>query len=101
LVQYPATTGADFREPLVPTDEGAHGLRAIASGPHPAIRRFPKNTVLDEKIAGLIPRALGQAVARCGGRNQSALPCDLGTAMTGGAVRGAGPLIYRASVLLI
>jgi aminopeptidase len=101
LVKYTATKGADFLEQMVQTDDGARRLGEIAIGTNPDIRRFTKNTLLDEKIAGTIHMALGQSFAGIGGRNQSALHWDMVTDMTGGEIRVDGTVIYRDGAFVI
>ena len=53
---------------MVNSDEGARRLGEIAVGTNPGIRRFTKNTLLDEKIAGTIHMALGHASPRSAAR---------------------------------
>ncbi|HUS17703.1 MAG TPA: aminopeptidase [Chloroflexia bacterium] len=101
LVKYTAAQGYDFLDQMLNTDEGARRLGEIAIGTNPDIRRFTKNTLLDEKIAGTIHMALGQSFAHIGGRNQSALHWDMVTDMTGGQITVDGTLIYQDGAFVL
>ena len=59
VVKSTAGKGEEFLEQMLNTDEGARRLGEIAIGTNPGIRRFTKNTLLDEKIAGHDPHGAG------------------------------------------
>lgn len=101
LVKYTATKGYPFLDQMLNTDEGARRLGEIAIGTNPGIRRFTKNTLLDEKIAGTIHMALGQCFPSVGGQNHSAIHWDMVTDMTGGQITVDGTVIYRDGVFIL
>lgn len=101
VVKYQATKGHDFLDKMLNTDEGARRLGEIAVGTNPGIRRFTKNTLLDEKIAGTIHMALGQSFPQVGGQNTSSLHWDMVTDMTGGQITVDGTVIYRNGEFVI
>ncbi len=101
LVKYTATKGYPFLEEMLNTDEGARRLGEIAIGTNPGIRRFTKNTLLDEKIAGTIHMALGQSFPSVGGQNTSAIHWDMVTDMAGGQITVDGTVIYRDGAFVI
>jgi aminopeptidase len=101
VVKYQAAKGADFLDKMLNTDEGARRLGEIAVGTNPGIRRFTKNTLLDEKIAGTIHMALGQSFPQIGGKNQSSLHWDMVTDMTGGRITVDGTVIYQNGEFVI
>jgi aminopeptidase len=101
VVKHQASKGADFLDKMLQTDAGAQRLGEIAVGTNPGIRRFTKNTLLDEKIAGTIHMALGQSFPQIGGQNQSGLHWDMVTDMTGGQITVDGTVIYRDGAFVI
>jgi aminopeptidase len=101
VVKYQAGKGADFLDKMLNTDEGARRLGEIAVGTNPGIRRFTKNTLLDEKIAGTIHMALGQSFPQIGGKNQSSLHWDMVTDMADGRITVDGTVIYRNGEFVI
>ena len=101
VVKYTASKGYPFLEEMLNTDEGARRLGEIAVGTNPGIRRFTKNTLLDEKIAGTIHMALGQSFPSVGGQNQSAIHWDMVTDMTGGQIAVDGTIIYRDGAFVL
>jgi aminopeptidase len=101
VVKSTANKGYPFLEKMLNTDEGARRLGEIAIGTNPGIRRFTKNTLLDEKIAGTIHMALGQCFPSVGGQNQSAIHWDMVTDMTGGQITVDGTIIYRDGAFVL
>jgi aminopeptidase len=101
VVKSTAGKGYPFLEKMLNTDEGSRRLGEIAIGTNPGIRRFTKNTLLDEKIAGTIHMALGQCFPSVGGQNQSAIHWDMVTDMTGGQITVDGQVIYRDGAFVL
>jgi aminopeptidase len=101
VVKSRAGKGYPFLEEMLNIDEGARRLGEIAVGTNPGIRRFTKNTLLDEKIAGTIHMALGQSFPMVGGQNQSAIHWDMVTDMAGGQITVDGTIIYRDGAFVL
>lgn len=101
VVKHTASKGYPFLEQMLNTDAGARRLGEIAIGTNPGIRRFTKNTLLDEKIAGTIHMALGQCFPMIGGQNQSAIHWDMVTDMSGGQITVDGTVVYRDGAFVL
>ncbi|HMA37284.1 MAG TPA: aminopeptidase, partial [Chloroflexia bacterium] len=101
VVAATASKGQEFLDRMLSIDDGARRLGEIAIGTNPQIRRYTKNILLDEKIAGTIHCALGNAFAQIGGRNQSALHWDMVNDMTAGTITVDDTLIYKDGQFVI
>ena len=66
-----------FLQSTLDTDEGARFLGEFAIGTNPAIQRFTRNILFDEKIGGTIHLALGNGYPETGSLNRSAIHWDL------------------------
>ncbi|MEP7166638.1 MAG: aminopeptidase [Candidatus Woesebacteria bacterium] len=72
-----ATENEDFLHTLLDQDKGARKLGELAIGLNKGVTRFMYNTLFDEKMAGTIHMALGEAYEECGGKNKSHLHMDM------------------------
>lgn len=60
---------------------GARRIGEMAIGLNPNIRRFTKNILFDEKMAGTVHMAIGASYPEAGGKNESAIHLDFITDM--------------------
>ncbi len=95
VVQYSAEVGEDFLAAMLNLDEGASRLGEFAIGTNPNVTRITRNVLFDEKIAGTIHCALGNAYPNAGGTNKSALHWDIVTDMQQGRITIDGALLYE------
>lgn len=72
-----ASENEDFLHQLLAQDKGAKKLGELAIGLNKGVTRFMYNTLFDEKMAGTIHMALGEAYEECGGTNKSHLHMDM------------------------
>jgi aminopeptidase len=77
LMEATSQTNAAFLQQIVRSDPGAGGLGEFGIGTNPAVTRYCKDRLLDEKIGGTIHVALGRAYPQSGGENDSAIHWDL------------------------
>ncbi|MFB6209040.1 MAG: aminopeptidase [Candidatus Nanohaloarchaea archaeon] len=80
IVEFDCRTNREFLESMINSDEGSRYLGEFGIGTNPYIQRFVKSTMLDEKIAGSIHLAVGNAYEMTvdeGERNDSAIHWDL------------------------
>jgi aminopeptidase len=81
---------------------GAKRFGEAAIGTNAGIRRFTKNMLFDEKIAGTIHLALGASYPETGGRNESPIHWDLLADMKkDGRIFSDGELIYKNGKFLV
>jgi aminopeptidase len=91
-----ATRNEEFLKAMLDTDEGARRIGEFAIGTNPAIQRFTRNTLFDEKIGGTIHMALGASPRESGGVNESGVHWDIVNDMRdGGKIYADGKLIYK------
>lgn len=77
VVRAQASDNLATLEAMLDTDAGARRLGEIAIGMNPMIQRYMYNTLFDEKMAGTVHMALGQAYEECNGTNTSAIHVDI------------------------
>lgn len=77
VVESSARSGGAFLESVLNTDFGARAIGEFGIGCNPGIQRYMKSILYDEKIAGTIHLALGDAYPVCQGTNQSAIHWDM------------------------
>jgi aminopeptidase len=81
---------------------GANRFGEAAAGTNTGIKKFTKNMLFDEKLAGTIHMALGQSILETGGKNESAIHWDMLADMNnGGEIYADGVLIYKNSRFII
>ena len=75
---------------------GARQFGEAAIGTNTGIRKFTKNMLFDEKLAGTIHMAIGQTIPETGGKNESAIHWDMLADMhDGGEIHADGVIIYK------
>ena len=77
LVEASSSTHQDFLRAVLATDAGASRIGEFAFGANPAVDRFCKDILIDEKIGGTVHIALGRSYPECGGTNKSAIHWDI------------------------
>jgi aminopeptidase len=92
---YSAETGEDFLKAMLDLDEGSRKLGEFAIGTNTGVTRITRNVLFDEKIAGTIHCALGNAYPNAGGTNKSALHWDIVTDMHQGRILVDGETLYE------
>lgn len=95
VVEHSAEVGEDFLSAMLAVDEGAARLGEFAIGTNPGVTRITRNVLFDEKIAGTIHCALGNAYPNAGGTNKSAIHWDIVTDMRQGRITADGELLYE------
>ena len=100
VVKASAEKNETFLHQMLDTDEGARGLGEFAIGTNPYMTHCTKNAHLDEKIAGTIHLALGNAFPEAGGRNRSAVHWDMVCDLRQGEIYADGQLFYKAGEFL-
>lgn len=101
VTEFSANTGEDFLAAMLKLDEGAKRLGEFAIGTNKGITRITRNILFDEKIAGTIHCALGNAYPNAGGTNHSALHWDMVTDMSQGRVLVDGTTLYENGKFVI
>ncbi len=95
IVDYSATKNEDLLRAMINTDEGSRRLGELGIGTNRGINRFTKNILFDEKMAGTIHLALGNAYKECGGTNESAIHWDMIKTMKPGKILMDGETIQE------
>jgi len=96
VVKAKASKGEKFLQTMLDMDAGSRKIGEFAFGTNQGIKRYIKNTLFDEKIAGTIHIAVGSGYPETGSKNKSSLHwdmmCDL---RKNGEVYADGELIYK------
>ncbi|HET9493266.1 MAG TPA: aminopeptidase [Chloroflexia bacterium] len=90
-----AQAGEDFLKAMLDLDPGARRLGEFAIGTNAGVDRITRNVLFDEKIAGTIHCALGNAYPNAGGTNTSAIHWDIVKDMREGRVVVDGETLYE------
>ncbi len=77
IVEASAETNEEFLLSTLDTDEGARRLGELGIGCNEGIKRFMKNVLFDEKMAGTVHLAVGQSYEFQGGKNTSVVHWDM------------------------
>jgi aminopeptidase len=101
VVEHSAEVGGDYLGAMLKVDEGASKLGEFAIGTNPGVTRITRNVLFDEKIAGTIHCALGNAYPNAGGTNKSALHWDIVTDMREGRITVDGDTLYENGEFVI
>src|SRR5204863_9350702 len=99
--RFIAQESEDYLAAMLAVDEGASRLGEFASGTNPGVTRITRNVLFDEKIAGTIHCALGNAYPKAGGTNQSAVHWDMVTDMREGRIAVDGATLYEHGKFVI
>lgn len=86
IVKYSATKNESYLKEMIETDDGSNRLGEFGIGTNRGINRFTKSILFDEKMAGTIHLAIGNAYAECGGVNKSAVHWDMIKTMKPGKI---------------
>jgi aminopeptidase len=98
---FSADQGEDYLAAMLKVDDGASKLGEFAIGTNPGVTRITRNVLFDEKMAGSIHCALGNAYPNAGGTNQSAIHWDMVTDMRQGRVIVDGVTLYEKGKFVI
>jgi aminopeptidase len=98
---FSAEQGEDYLAAMLKVDEGASKLGEFAIGTNPGVTRITRNVLFDEKMAGTIHCALGNAYPNAGGTNKSAVHWDMVTDMRQGRVVVDGETLYENGKFVI
>src|SRR5207253_3632351 len=101
VVQFSAESGEDYLAAMLNVDEGARRLGEFAIGTNKNVTRITRKTLFDEKIAGTIHCALGNAYPNAGGTNKSAVHWDMVTDMKQGRITVDGETLYENGKFVI
>lgn len=101
VVRHSAEAGGDYLSAMLKVDEGASRLGEFAIGTNPGVTRVTRNVLFDEKIAGTIHCALGNAYPNAGGTNKSAIHWDMVTDMRQGRITVDGGTLYENGKFVI
>jgi aminopeptidase len=99
--EYHAEAGEDFLRAMLDLDEGSRKLGEFAIGTNEGVTRITRNILFDEKIAGTIHCALGNAYPNAGGTNKSALHWDMVSDMHHGRIVVDGVTLYEDGKFVI
>jgi aminopeptidase len=101
VVKWEAKKGRKLLDKILQIP-GAKRFGEAAIGTNKGIRRFSKNMLFDEKIAGTIHLALGASYPETGGKNESPIHWDLlGDMREDGRIFADNELIYRNGEFII
>lgn len=95
VTAFSADSGEDFLKAMLDLDDGSRKLGEFAIGTNAGVTRITRNVLFDEKIAGTIHCALGNAYPNAGGTNKSALHWDIVTDMHQGRIIVDGDMLYE------
>ena len=102
VVQARADKNEEFLLKMIATDEGSCYAGEFAIGTNEGIRKFTRQILFDEKIAGSFHLALGSGYPETGSLNKSAIHwdmiCDL---REGGEIRVDDELFYKDGKFVI
>jgi aminopeptidase len=101
VIKWDAKKGKSLLDKLMEIP-GARHFGEAAIGTNKGIKKFTKNMLFDEKLAGTIHMAIGQTIPKAGGKNESAIHWDMLADMhDGGEIYADGTLIYKNGYFLI
>ena len=101
VIKWDAKKGKSLLDKLMEIP-GARRFGEAAIGTNTGIKKFTKNMLFDEKLAGTIHMAIGQTIPEAGGKNESAIHWDMLADMhDGGEIYADGTLIYKNGNFLI
>jgi aminopeptidase len=101
VIKWDAKKGKSLLDKLMEIP-GARRFGEAAIGTNTGIKRFTKNMLFDEKLAGTIHMAIGAAIPEAGGKNESAIHWDMLADMhDGGEIYADGTLIYKNGRFII
>jgi aminopeptidase len=101
VTKFSAEAGEEFLAAMLKLDDGASKLGEFAIGTNPGVTRVTRIVLFDEKIAGTIHCALGNAYPNAGGTNKSALHWDMVTDMHQGRITVDAETLYENGKFVI
>ncbi|HKP54252.1 MAG TPA: aminopeptidase [Chloroflexia bacterium] len=101
VTDFSAESGQEFLASMLNMDAGARKMGEFAIGTNTGVTRITRNTLFDEKIAGTIHCALGEAYPNAGGTNHSAIHWDMVTDMSQGRIVVDGETLYENGKFVI
>lgn len=101
VTRFSAEAGEDYLAAMLSLDACSNKLGEFAIGTNPGVTRITRNVLFDEKIAGTIHCALGNAYPNAGGTNKSALHWDIVTDMHQGRITVDGETLYENGKFVI
>ncbi|MGA2092766.1 MAG: aminopeptidase [Sedimentisphaerales bacterium] len=101
VIKWDAKKGKSLLDKLMEIP-GARRFGEAAVGTNTGIKKFTKNMLFDEKLAGTIHMALGAAIPEAGGKNESAIHWDMLADMhDGGEIYADETLVYKNGRFII
>jgi aminopeptidase len=101
VIKWDAKKGKSLLDKIMEIP-GARHFGEAAIGTNTGIKKFTKNMLFDEKLAGTIHMAIGAAIPEAGGKNESAIHWDMLADMhDGGEIYADGILIYENGRFII
>ena len=95
VVKWDAKKGKSLLDKIMEIP-GARQFGEAAVGTNTGIKKFTKNMLFDEKLAGTIHMALGASIPETGGKNESAIHWDMLADMNEGEeIYADSELIYK------
>jgi aminopeptidase len=95
VVKWDAKKGKSLLDKIMEIP-GARQFGEAAVGTNTGIKKFTKNMLFDEKLAGTVHLALGASIPETGGKNESAIHWDMLADMDdGGEIYADSELIYK------
>lgn len=101
VTEASAESGQDYLLSMLDIDKGARRMGEFAIGTNTGVTRITRNTLFDEKIAGTMHCALGEAYPNAGGTNHSAIHWDMVTDMSQGRIVVDGVTLYENGKFVI
>jgi len=101
VVKWDAKKGKSLLDKIMEIP-GARQFGEAAVGTNTGIKKFTKNMLFDEKLAGTVHLALGASIPETGGKNESAIHWDMLADMNdGGEIYADSELIYKNGRFII
>jgi aminopeptidase len=101
VTEASAEVGEDYLQAMIALDAGAGRLGEFAIGTNTGVDRVTRNVLFDEKFAGTIHCALGNAYTNAGGTNKSSIHWDIVKDMREGRVVVDGETLYENGKFVI
>jgi aminopeptidase len=101
VIKWDAKKGKSLLDKIMEIP-GARRFGEAAIGTNTGIKKFTKNMLFDEKLAGTIHMAIGAAIPEAGGKNESAIHWDMLAEMhDGGEIYADGTIVYKNGRFII